>query len=99
MLRVLSLSVLFSAVAYSGVSVDIRVALGDFYRRPEREIIVLDNRRVPPDEMPVVLQQKATRRNPMVRARDGRAAGQRRAGLPGSAELAIPDHPNQLEQV
>jgi hypothetical protein len=55
MLRALSLAIVFAAPAFSGLSVDIRVALGDFYRRPQREIVVLEERRVPPDEMPVVL--------------------------------------------
>ena len=55
MLRPLCLGVLLAAAAYAGVSVDIRVGLGEFYRQPQHDIIVLEERAVPPDELPVVL--------------------------------------------
>lgn len=51
----MSLGLVFATLATAGVSIDIQVGLGNFYRRPHREIVVLEERRVPPDELPVVL--------------------------------------------
>jgi hypothetical protein len=55
MFRLASFTVLLSMAAAAEVRVNVNVDLGQYYHRPAQEIIVLEQRRVPDDELPVVL--------------------------------------------